>query len=95
MVEPKLAYCYAKAWTPAAVDILLTTSDEHLQVFWDIWRKAVFPNDVLNRTRPGLALFLQAVATLVPDGHHRGLATKRWVEDGEDPRGLALPDVVY
>ena len=94
-LEPKLAYCYAKAWTPAAVDILLTTSDEHLQVFWDIWRKAVFPNDLLNRTRPGLALFLQAVATLVPDGHHRVLALKRWLEDGEYPWGLALPDVVY
>jgi hypothetical protein len=42
-----------------------------------------------------LALFLQAVATLVPDGHHRVLALKRWLEDGEYPRGLALPDVVY
>ena len=93
LLEPKLAYCYAKAWTPAAIDILLTTSDSHLRVFWDIWQKSVFTSSLLNRTRPGLALFLQAVATLVSDVSHRVFALKQWLEDGQYPQGLPLPNM--
>ena len=81
LLEPALGYCYANDWTPAAIDILLTSGDSHRRVFFRLWLQNTFSHDMLEKVRPGLSMFLQTLNALISEEHLRLQALHAWVEE--------------
>lgn len=67
LVEPRLARCYTKPWTPVAVDILARGSHAHRLEFRKCWRSGVWSSDLVEKVQPGLVQFLNVNDNLNPE----------------------------
>lgn len=80
LVEPRLARCYTRPWTPVAVDILARGSHAHRLEFRKCWLAGIWTPALLENVQTGLVQFLNVNDNLNPEPTNWSLGLRDFMD---------------